>query len=456
MGCSTTRPRTKLWPRANDRPRRVPRPLPDPRDLHVPDQPLARGDARRSRGQSARVRAHVARARHPRVGRGLVGDAGHGRRPARPDPRRAARLDRDAPERDRRRGGRPLVLPQPGARNRIVYEEANFPSVRYLYQAQPELEVVAVEDDAAIVDAIDERTLLVPISHVLFKNGEIQDVEPIVRRAHEVGAHVVLDCYQSAGVVPFDLTGARRRLRRRRQRQVALRRAGRRLALRPAGPRGAARADARRLAGARAAVRVRAGARVRGRRAPLPHRHAERAGALRGDRRLRRDRGGRRRADPRALARAHAAPDRPAATRPGFEVVSPREPDRRGGTVTVSTPDHAAVPPRARRARDHLRLPSRSAGGIRLGPHFFNTEDEVRHARLRAGGHRRERRLRAAPRRGHTFLRDICHQSRADAGCCAACPCGDRDHRRQRAQRGVGRRPHDAGDCRRVRVRHDL
>ena len=58
---------------------------------------------------------------------------------------------------------------------------------------------------AAIVDAIDERTLLVPISHVLFRNAEIQDVEPIVARAHEVGAHVVLDCYQSAGIVPFDL-----------------------------------------------------------------------------------------------------------------------------------------------------------------------------------------------------------------------------------------------------------
>src|SRR5437879_4150197 len=93
-----------------------------------------------------------------------------------------------------------------GARKRIVYEEANFPSVRYLYQAQPELEVVAVPDDAAIVDAIDERTLLVPISHVLFKNGEIQDVKPIIRRAHEAGAYVVLDCYQSAGVVPLDLT----------------------------------------------------------------------------------------------------------------------------------------------------------------------------------------------------------------------------------------------------------
>ena len=93
-----------------DRPRRVPRPLPDPRDLHVPHQPLARGDAGGGRGQPARVRAHVARARHPGVGRGLVGDAGHGRRPARPDPRRAARLDRHAPERDGRRGDRPLLL----------------------------------------------------------------------------------------------------------------------------------------------------------------------------------------------------------------------------------------------------------------------------------------------------------------------------------------------------------
>ena len=92
------------------------------------------------------------------------------------------------------------------ARNRVVYEEGNFPSVRYLYQAQPDLDVVVVPDDAAIVDAIDERTLLVPITHVLFKTAEIQDVEAIVRRAHEVGAYVVLDAYQSAGIVPLDVT----------------------------------------------------------------------------------------------------------------------------------------------------------------------------------------------------------------------------------------------------------
>ena len=70
------------------------------------------------------------------------------------------------------------------ARNRVVYERGNFPSVRYLYQAQTDLEVVVCEDDEEIVARIDERTLLVPISHVLFKDSVIQDVEPIVRRAH--------------------------------------------------------------------------------------------------------------------------------------------------------------------------------------------------------------------------------------------------------------------------------
>ncbi|HEX4746319.1 MAG TPA: aminotransferase class V-fold PLP-dependent enzyme [Gaiellaceae bacterium] len=96
--------------------------------------------------------------------------------------------------------------PVDSGRNRVVYERANFPSVRYLYEAQPDLEVVVCESDQEVVERIDERTLLVPISHVLFKESEIQDVAPIVRRAHEVGARVILDCYQSAGIVPVDLT----------------------------------------------------------------------------------------------------------------------------------------------------------------------------------------------------------------------------------------------------------
>jgi kynureninase len=95
-----------------------------------------------------------------------------------------------------------------GERRRVVYEADNFPSVRYLYQAQAErgAEIVVCPDDHAIVDAIDERTLLVPITHVLYRDGRIQDVDAIVRRAHEAGAYVVLDAYQSAGTVPLDVT----------------------------------------------------------------------------------------------------------------------------------------------------------------------------------------------------------------------------------------------------------
>jgi len=91
------------------------------------------------------------------------------------------------------------------ARNRIVYLEGEFPSVRYLLQAQPDVEIEVVPDVDALLDAIDERTLLVPVSHVLFKTAELQDVAVVQRRAEEAGAHVILDAYQSAGAVPLDV-----------------------------------------------------------------------------------------------------------------------------------------------------------------------------------------------------------------------------------------------------------
>src|SRR5438046_2529324 len=91
-------------------------------------------------------------------------------------------------------------------RRRIVYEAGNFPSVRYLYQAARGAEVVVAPNDEGVVEAIDERTLLVPVTHVLFKTGRIQDIEAIVARAHEAGALVVLDAYQSVGTVPLDVT----------------------------------------------------------------------------------------------------------------------------------------------------------------------------------------------------------------------------------------------------------
>ena len=93
-----------------------------------------------------------------------------------------------------------------GPRRRVVYEEGNFPSVRYLYQAQRGADILVAADAEGVVEAIDERTLLVPVTHVLYKTGEIQDVEAIVATAHEKGALAVLDAYQSVGTVPLDVT----------------------------------------------------------------------------------------------------------------------------------------------------------------------------------------------------------------------------------------------------------
>jgi kynureninase len=107
-----------------------------------------------------------------------------------------------------------LPLKNP-TRNKIVFEELNFPSVMYVYEAHAKahgLRIERVKSDDGItmslermLAAIDEETLLVPISHVLFKSGFLQNAEAITERAHEVGAIVVLDTYQSAGTVPFSV-----------------------------------------------------------------------------------------------------------------------------------------------------------------------------------------------------------------------------------------------------------
>ena len=56
-----------------------------------------------------------------------------------------------------------------------------------------------------LLDAIDEQTLLVPVSHVIFRSSYIQDAKAIIEKAHKVGAHVVLDTFQSLGTVPVDV-----------------------------------------------------------------------------------------------------------------------------------------------------------------------------------------------------------------------------------------------------------
>jgi kynureninase len=262
-------------------------------------------------------------------------------------------------------------------RNRIVYERENFPSVRYLYEAQPELEVLAVEDGDAIVAAIDERTLLVPISHVLFKTAEIQDVEPIVRRAHEAGAHVVLDCYQSAGVLPveverlgvdFAVGGSVKWLcggpgagwlyvrpdliERLEPTLVGWQGHARPFAFEPE------------LEYASGIARFLTGT------PNVPALYAATAGydviEEVGVERIREN----------SVRQTELLVELLDAA--GLDVASPRDPSRRGGTVLVHTPEYAAV--HKELGECGILCDFRPDAGLRLGPHFYNTDDELRFA----------------------------------------------------------------------------
>jgi len=107
------------------------------------------------------------------------------------------------------------AVPYRPPRNRIVMTALDFPSVRYVYDALatrlgaevvvvPSEDGVGVDEDA-LCAAIDERTALVAISHVLFKSAHIVDVARIVRHAHGSGAIVSLDAFHSVGVMPVDV-----------------------------------------------------------------------------------------------------------------------------------------------------------------------------------------------------------------------------------------------------------
>ena len=259
-----------------------------------------------------------------------------------------------------------------GARDRIVFEDANFHSVQYLYAAQAGLRVTPVPVER-LVDAIDERTLLVPVSHVLYKSAFVQDVPAIVEKAHRVGAHVVLDVYHSAGVLPVDVTALGV--------DFAV---GGCLKWLCGGPGNGflyVRPDlahlAPRLTGwmAHAAPFAFEPPPIRRAEGPfrflngtpsIPCLHA----ALEGLRILRevgvaRVRAHSERLTARLLARIDEA---------GFPSLTPRESARRGGTVAADPPDAEAISRRLLE-RDIL-IDYRPGAGIRIAPHFYNTEDE--------------------------------------------------------------------------------
>jgi kynureninase len=108
------------------------------------------------------------------------------------------------------------ALDYPTSRNRIVMTALDFPSVSYVYTSLATrlggtISVVPAAPDGLgvetgqLLDAIDERTRLVAISHVLFRSAQIVDVDAVCEKAHRVGALVSLDSFHAVGVIPVDV-----------------------------------------------------------------------------------------------------------------------------------------------------------------------------------------------------------------------------------------------------------
>jgi kynureninase len=275
------------------------------------------------------------------------------------------------------------VQPQP-RRNRIVCLAADFPSTIYLYRAHEalgfELTVVPTDPDFTlpidrVVEAIDERTAFVSFSHVLFKSSYIMDPAPVVARAHERGALVLLDGYQSAGIIPVGVNAlgvdffvggclkwlcggpgtaflyTRPDLLRTVQPRLTgwfSHRTPFTFDIAPVEP----RADAMRMMNGTPSIPAYYAAlpgleiiaevgvdRIRTRSRQLTTRIFE-------------------------LADHH-----------GFRSIATRDPDRLAGTVAVNPPEALAVS-RALKARDFL-VDFRPGSGIRISPHFYNTIDEI-------------------------------------------------------------------------------
>jgi kynureninase len=290
-----------------------------------------------------------------------------------------------------------------GTRRRIVCSAMDFPSMIYLFRAQEangfELRVVPpgpagpsgpdggdnalTVDTARLLDTIDESTAVVAFSHVLFRTSHIMEAMAIARRAREVGATVILDTYQSAGIIPVDVAalgvdfavgGCLKWLCGGPGTAFLYTRPDRLKTARPSvtgwlshaepfafdvgpdvGVIGAPRADAMRMMNGTPSIPAYYAA-----LAGLDIIAEVGVGAIRAKSR-------RMTARLLELVDAHAAE--------GFSSAAPRDPERRAGTVAVGVPD-AALVARTLKARDFV-VDYRPGVGIRVSPHFYNTMDEV-------------------------------------------------------------------------------
>jgi kynureninase len=271
-----------------------------------------------------------------------------------------------------------------GRRNRIVMSDLEFPSNMYLFEGfrRYGAEIVYGRSDDGIrapldllLEAIDERTALVIVSYVLFRSSYVQNVQPIIERAHAVGARVVLDTYQAAGAIPlaieqlgadFAVGGSVKWLCGGPGAGYLYVRPDLAPELQPALVGWAAHESPFQFA--TGAVRYAdAPERFQSGTPNVPAMYAARAGyrivnevgvdairakSLRLTRRLMDG----------ALAR-------------GWRVNTPPADRERGGTVTIDAPGGAATADEL--IRREVIVDYRPGAGIRMAPHFYNTEDEI-------------------------------------------------------------------------------
>ena len=272
-------------------------------------------------------------------------------------------------------------------RRRIVCAAMDFPSMLYLYRAQQalgyEVTVVPAEKDLTVrtdrfLEAIDDTAAVVAFSHVLFRTSYIMDAAAIALRARDVGASVILDTYQSAGIVPVDVTalgvdfavgGCLKWLCGGPGNAFLYTRPDRRPRLQPAFTGWLSHRDPFAFdieALDTSAVRADAMGMMNG-TPSIPAYYAALAGLdIINEVGVDRIRAKSTELTGRLLARVDDY---------GFTSAASRDPQRLAGTVAVSVPDALQVA-RTLKAREFL-VDYRPPVGVRLSPHFYNTAEEI-------------------------------------------------------------------------------
>jgi kynureninase len=270
------------------------------------------------------------------------------------------------------------------SRKRLVCSAMDFPSMVYLYRAQQaagfELHVVPAENDFTVhtgrmLEVIDDATAVVAFSHVLFRTSYIVDAAAIVRRARDVGATVILDTYQSAGIIPVDVTalgvefavgGCLKWLCGGPGNAFLYTRPDLLKQAKPSFTGWVSREQPFAFEIEDDVARVDAMHMMNG-TPSIPAYYAALAGLdvihAVGVDRIREQ-------SKRLTARLLGLVDKY-----GFTSAASREPDRLAGTVAVNVPDGLLVS-RTLKARDFI-VDYRPPVGVRISPHFYNTTDEV-------------------------------------------------------------------------------